>query len=69
MVGESVADEELVQSYYICTRSDLGFSVSTLSRFSSNPTPEHFGALKGFIDSCKIPKIISWCIMVVIEIT
>lgn len=53
---EPVSDQELVQLYqshigtqmwaYICTRPDLGFSVSTLSRFSSNPTPEHFGALK-----------------------
>ena len=51
-----VADQKLVQSYqshigtqmwaYVCTRPDLGFSVSTLSRFSSNPTREHFSALK-----------------------
>ena len=53
---ESAADAELIQLYqshigtqmwaYICTRPDLGFSVSTLSRFSSNPTPEHIGAVK-----------------------
>ena len=43
-----VADQKLVQSYqshigkqmwaYIYTRPDLGFSVLTLSHFSSNPT-------------------------------
>ena len=31
---------------YVCTRPDLGFLVSTLSRFSSNPTWEQFSALK-----------------------
>ena len=51
-----VADQKLVQSYqshigtqmwaYVCTRPDLGFSVLTLSRFSSNPTREHYSALK-----------------------
>lgn len=31
---------------YVCTRPDLGFAVSTLSRFSSNPTPEHMAAVQ-----------------------
>ncbi len=43
----------LYQSYvgthmwtYICTRPELGFAVSTLSRFSSDPTPKHMIAVK-----------------------
>ena len=31
---------------YIYTRTDLGFSVLTLSRFSSNPTTEHLSTVK-----------------------
>lgn len=53
---EPATDVELVRLYqshigtqmwaYICTRPDLGFSVSTLSRFSSNQTAEHLSAVK-----------------------
>ena len=49
------ADEEFIRLYqshvgthmwaYVCTRPDLGFAVSTLSRFSSNPTSEHMAAV------------------------
>ena len=49
-------DEDLIRLYqsyvgthmwaYICTRPDLGFAVSTFSRFSSDPTPEHMIAVK-----------------------
>ena len=31
---------------YICTRPDLGFSISFLSQFCSNPTIEHLCAVK-----------------------
>ena len=50
------ADEDFIRLYqsyvgthmwaYVCTRPDLGFAVSTLSRFSSDPTLEHMIAVK-----------------------
>ena len=53
---EPPTNQELVQLYqshigtqmwaYICTRPDLGFSISLLSRFCSNPTAEHLSAVK-----------------------
>ena len=52
---EDLADKEFIRLYqshvgthmwaYVCTRPDLGFAVSTLSRFLSNPTPEHMVAV------------------------
>lgn len=52
----SATDKELVKQYwsyigtqiwaYIYTRPELGFSVLTLSRFSSNPTAKHFSTVK-----------------------
>lgn len=49
-------DKKLVKQYqshietqiwgYIYTRPDLGFFVSTLRRFSLNPTAKHFCAVK-----------------------
>lgn len=54
-VEESV-DEEFVRLYqshvgthmwaYVCTRPDLGFAFSTLSRCSSTPTPKHMVAVQ-----------------------
>lgn len=64
---EVPADEELVRFYqshadthmwaYFCTRPDLGFAVSTLSRSSSNPTPEHMAAYNEYIDNRRPQKI------------
>ncbi len=68
---EDASDEELIQSYqshigthmwvYVCSRPDLGYAMSTLSRFSSNPTREPMIAVKRvykYLQATKDLKII-----------
>ena len=48
---------------YICTRTNLGFSVSTPSHFSSNPIQKHFNVLKKgyrYLQDTKNYKLINY---------
>ncbi len=68
---EAAEDKQLIRTYqshvgtqmwaYVCTRFDLGFSVSTLNRFSSNPAAEHCIAVKRvyrYLHSTKDNKLV-----------
>ena len=68
---KAAEDEQLIRTYqsnigtqmwaYVFTRHDLGFLVSTLSRFSSNPAAEYCVAVKGvyrYLHSTKDYKLV-----------